>query len=181
MSLPVANTRSLSCCVSSQSAPRQQQPRQPAWGNASSSVSAVSQNSQPQAAHQQQQPRPAAAPQRSIEEQKAEFDFESANARFEKVHEPQVPSYDLPAADAPVVAKKYDKSKSFFDELTTDKTASREVNRRAGDQDTFGSDASGFRSKHSRGRGPRRDGQGGGGRGGGGAGQKQGGGEWRQQ
>jgi len=73
-----------------------------------------------------------------------------------------VPSYELPSADGgldtsgfPVVQKKYDPKKSFFDELTTSDRGSasapgagREMRRI--DTDTFGADAQGFRARHGR-------------------------------
>lgn len=135
---------------------------------AASSSAPVSEPAQPQAAvPAPQQIAPAAAPV------DGSFDFQNSNARFEKLDDAAaaaasaaVPSYDLPAADAgldvsgfPVVTKKYDKSKSFFDELTTDKgtrSAASGRDMRRVDVDTFGSEAQNFRSKHGRGgRGPR--------------------------
>lgn len=69
------------------------------------------------------------------------------------------PSYDLPSADSgldtsgfPLVTKKYDKQKSFFDELSAgDRSSSSNVGReqRRVDVDTFGSEAQSFRSQHS--------------------------------
>lgn len=108
--------------------------------------------------------------------------MQSSNARFAKVtvadskqdesasSSSSVPSYELPSADGgldtsgfPVVQKKYDPKKSFFDELTTDRGAAapgagREMRRI--DTDTFGADAQGFRARHGR------NGGGGGGQGG---------------
>jgi hypothetical protein len=148
------------------------------------------------------------APQ-SIEQNKAAFDFESSNARFEKVVVPvaeadasatplaadsAVPSYDLPSADAsgidpvsgfPIVVSKYNAKKSFFDELTSDSRSGPSAQTfdrremRRTDVDTFGNEAADFRSKHNT-----RGGRGGGQRGGRGGRQGQGqsnGGGWRGQ
>lgn len=135
---------------------------------------------------------------------KEEFDFQSANARFEKMHlsdataatgadasssasASAVPSYDLPTdstASLPVITKKYDKSKSFFDELgSSDSTSTREADRRQQrrvDVDTFGSEAAHFRAHnaHRYGHGhahPHTGGRGGRGRGGRGRGRGRGG------
>ena len=109
--------------------------------------------------------------------------MQGSNARFAKVtaadskqaddsSSSSVPSYELPSADGgldtsgfPVVQKKYDPKKSFFDELTTSDRGSasapgagREMRRI--DTDTFGADAQGFRARHGR------NGGGGGGQGG---------------
>ena len=123
---------------------------------------------------------------------KGEFDFSASNEKFSKLAVPKpaaassssdelVPSYDLPSAgdlDAngfPVVKKAYNKSLSFFDALSTDKsTSDRRVDSRRVDVDTFGSDAANFRPRHGRG-GHR-------GRGGyRGRGGRQGGNNWRQE
>eukprot|EP00808_Paulinella_micropora_P026210 g29914.t1 len=83
---------------------------------------------------------------------------------------------ELGEADKPVIAPKYDKKKSFFDDITTDADVrnTREDEANDEDADTFGEAAKGYRSRHNRygggGRrgGGRRRGGGGGGRGGGG-------------
>lgn len=178
------------CFVCSSSQPQQQpprQPRQPAWSNANAGVAAVapSSSSSTAASVSAAAPPAHAAPSRSLEEQKAEFDFQSSNARFDKrvvqqQEDATVPSYDLPStanepalgpAGFPVVVKKYDKTKSFFDGLTTgDKSSTGAgphqqerptTNRRQVDQDTFGAEAAQYRSQHGRGRGGRRGGRGG--------------------
>jgi hypothetical protein len=115
-----------------------------------------------------------------VEENKQEFDFASSNARFEKATansyagaaassssaapstDSSVPSYELPAADSgldtsgfPVVTVKYDKKKSFFDELSQDGNrqpiGAGRMDVRRHDMDTFGEAAQHFRSKHGRG------------------------------
>lgn len=77
-----------------------------------------------------------------------------------------MPSFHLPAAedaadvgadgaDAPVIAKKYDKSKSFFDDLSTDEndahSRQKMYQQRRVDAETFGDVAKHYRSMHSRG------------------------------
>lgn len=168
----------------------------------------------------QQAPAPAAASSSSAPAAAAgvaDFDFQGSNARFEK-HTPasyahaasasssssavgaddsSVPSYDLPSVDSgldtsgfPTVTKKYDKKKSFFDELGSGSSEQRvaasyhnQGQQRRVDVDTFGAEAQGFRSKHGRqGGGHRQGGQGQGqqqgqqGQGGQGGGQRRGGG-----
>ena len=168
--------------------------------------SSVCQSKAPQPQDQKQQaPAPAPAAASASATGAADFDFQGSNARFEKVHAPtsyagaasssssapagddsSVPSYDLPSMDSgldtsgfPTVTKKYDKKKSFFDELGSGSSETRVASnysnqgqQRRVDVDTFGAEAQGFRSKHGRQGGGHRQG----GQQGQGGGQRRGGG-----
>ncbi len=66
------------------------------------------------------------------------------------------------------ITKKYDKAKSFYDDLDADDgSAQREHVNRSADQETFGAEAAHYRPADWRGGGRRRGGGGGGGNGGG--------------
>eukprot|EP00457_Paulinella_chromatophora_P004999 gb/GEZN01005012.1/.p1 GENE.gb/GEZN01005012.1/~~gb/GEZN01005012.1/.p1 ORF type:complete len:497 (-),score=76.49 gb/GEZN01005012.1/:314-1804(-) len=95
---------------------------------------------------------------------------------------------DMEVAEKPMIAPKYDKKKSFFDDITTDSdvrgTVHKEEEFTGEDADTFGDIAKGYRSRHNRygGGGQRRGGRRrGGGRGGGGMSGGGGGGNFQRR